>query len=140
MTVTDETIVNNFRTAYPNESILIYKYRAPGGTGIFHGVKLLEVKLHNEEWLTIYKLKKSSGTYMNSDDIKFKAFPFICDTQSETDPNKRRDKLKTSLKNVFPNHHVNVFIFCKNWTGSSYSCGATSFRGEYGSDVDIVLS
>ncbi|UJR24097.1 hypothetical protein I4U23_027064 [Adineta vaga] len=140
MTVTAQSIFDTFRKANPDDSILVYKFTAPGGTGNFFGNQLLHINLNGDEWLKAYKLSKSSGSYMNPDEIKAKAFPFIYDTRSITDTTRRRDILKNNLKIVFPDHYVNVFIFNKGWSRNNRSKGATAFKKEYGSDVDIVLS
>ncbi len=72
---------------------------------------------------------------------KLKHFLFVYDTKSETDDVKRHDSLRDSLKNIFPNHYINVFIYHKRWTRSHTNIkDAAYFTKEYGSDVDIVLS
>ncbi len=49
MTVIPETIMRNFRTAYPDEFILVYKFKLPGEHGHFHGIELLNVNLGSDE-------------------------------------------------------------------------------------------
>ena len=140
MTASAEEIFDNLRKAHPNDSILVYRYTAPGGCGTYSGDQLLHINLGGDVWLEAYKLKESSGSNLDKDEIKVKAFPFVFDTKGITDSAKRRDSLKSSLSKVFPNHNVTVFIFKSSWSRKNRSSGAVSFQNEYGSDVDIVLS
>jgi len=141
MALTVAKIAENLEEAYPEDSFLVYKFIAPGGACWFHGNKLVDVKLDDGDLLRIYKLSTSSGSSMKSDEIKAKAFPFIYETKGETDNTRRRDKLRDSLKNVFPNHHVNVFILYPPWNRNHWNVkGTTSFKDEFGSHVDIVLN
>ncbi len=140
MAATAKSIFDNFRRAYPDDSILIYTFTPPGGAGSFNGIKLLETTLEGGESLRVFKLTKSSGFHMNPDEIRVKAFPFVSDTGSMKDNTKRRDCLVASLKNIFPDHNLNVFIFGSTWSRYNHSRGAVGFRNEYGPDVDIVLS
>ncbi len=73
---------------------------------------------------------------------KLKHFPLFMIQKNETNVvKKRRDKLRNSLKNIFPNHNVNVFIFIKGWRCiATNSKGAVYLTKHYGSNVDIVLS
>jgi hypothetical protein len=140
MAVTARSIFDNFSKAHPEDSILVYKFTTPGGASYYFGTQLLNINLGGSEWLRAYKLSESHGFYMNSDVIKSKAFPFVYDTRSITDSERRRTVLRDSLKNIFPNHYVNVFIFDGAWSRNNLSKGAVAFMNEYGSDVDIVLS
>ena len=140
MASSPQSIKENFMKAYPNDLILVYKYTPPGGAGSYNGTKLLETKVQSGETLKAFKLTRSGGPNMNSDEIKAKAFPFVYDTRSITNDERRRDLLQASLKNIFPNHNVNVFIFNDGWSRSCCSKGSVAFKNEYGSTIDIVLS
>ncbi len=133
--------MENYKKAYPSDTFVVHKYTSPGGCGLYRGHHLLRIQLVDNDWLDVYKLKQSSGSVLNSDEIKSKAFPFIFDTKGQTDNAKRRDSLNDSLKNLFPNYNVNVFIFEKQWSESMSNIkGSASFTNEYGSDVHIILN
>ena len=141
MSSSTENIINNFTEAYPSDIIVVQKYKAPGSCHSMYGTLLVRIQLKDDDWLRIYKLTSSSGHIISESAIKAKAFPFVYDTKSETDIEKRRDSLSASLKTVFPQHNVNIFIFCSTWQADWKNCkGATRFMKEYGSDVLIVLS
>jgi len=141
MNVTTENIIQNYKKAYPSDTFLVYKYSAPGGYGWCYGVLLLQVQLNDHDWLEVYKLSSTSAPVINSDRLKAKAFPFIYDTKNQTDVKQRRISLRDSLKNIFPEHDVNVFIFPSDWSYSVTNCkGSVSFIKEYGYDVHIVLN
>ncbi len=141
MSVIADNIMENYKKAYPSDTFVVHKFTAPGGCGWRHGYQLLRIQLVDNDWLDVYKLIQSSGSVLNSDDIKTKAFAFIYDTKDQTDDEKRRESLYDSLKNVFPNHYVNVFIFTKQWSWNvNNSKGSVSFTDKYGSDVHIVLN
>ena len=140
MTSTAESIHDNLTAAHPEDSILVYKFTAPGGCNSHYGTKLLAIELANNEWLHAYQLSKSSGSYMTQEEIRYKAFPFIYDTRHVTNIRSRLDLLKKSLRKVFPDHYVNIFIFRDGWSRRCNGKGSVAFKYEYGSDVDIVLS
>ncbi|CAF1267683.1 unnamed protein product [Adineta steineri] len=134
-------IVASFQRAFPNDTIVAYKYKN-GGTGWFYGTILLEVKLIDGYFLRIIKLSKSAGNYVTSDEIKSTANSFINKTKGEVDSVKRRDILSNELKNVFPSHYVNIFIFDDtDWTRNGHNTkGSAYFEKNYGSEVSIVLT
>lgn len=139
--VTATSIHENFHKAFPNDIILVHKYNTPGGTGSFYGNQLLKVQLEDRDWLRVYKLSKSSRPVMNSAEIKRRAFPFVYDTQRIRNPERRRDVLRNNLKNILPDHYVNVGIFGRGWSRYSRNTkGVAYFDKEYGTDIDIVLS
>ena len=136
-----DDIINKFKETYPSDAFVVCKFTAPGGTSSYHGTCLADLKLNNDDWLHIYKLTSSSEPTISDNDVKAKAFPFVYDTKSETSSEKRRDSLRDSLKTVFPEHNVNVFIFGRSWNANARNHKAhTWFTKEYGSDVYIVLS
>ncbi|CAF4095560.1 unnamed protein product [Adineta steineri] len=141
----DETstkyIVESFKQAFPNDIIVAYKFKS-GGAGWFYGTRLLRVNLKDGYWLQIYKLSKSAGNYVTSDEIKSTANSFINKTKGEVDNIKRRDILWNELKNAFPSHYVNIFIFDdSDWTRNGQNTkGSAYFEKNYGSEVDIVLT
>jgi hypothetical protein len=140
-TTTTEEIYDNFMKLYPNHLFLVYKFTpAEGGAGYFYGNKILEVKVDDGDRLKIYRLSKSTGSQMNSDEIKSKALSFIYDTQTITDAEKRSESLHDSLKRIFPKHNVSVFIFNKEWIRHGCGKGYAHFKDEDGSNVDIILS
>ncbi|CAM4808231.1 unnamed protein product [Rotaria magnacalcarata] len=112
-------IRDNYKKANPDDSVLVYKFAAPGGCGNYHGTLLSHVKLDDGEWLKVIKLQKSNGSNLNEDEIRTKALPFIYDTKDEKESEKRRDRLKNSLRDVFPDHHVSIHIFSGAWSRSS---------------------
>jgi hypothetical protein len=134
MVVTAQGIFDNFKRAHPDDSILVYKYTAPGEACSCFGAELLHINLEGSEWLRASK--------------------------SVTGSSRRRDLFKKSLKYVFSDYDVNVFTFQDDWSRNFAfqddwsrnfnfqddwsrkinSKGAVFFRNEYGSDVDIVLS
>lgn len=134
-------IAANFKTAFPNDSILVYEFKS-GGASSYDGNALVDVKLDTGYHLLVFKLNKSTGPPMSSDEIKSKALVFINDTKNETDGGQRRNILRDKLENVFPDHRVNIFIFGDgDWSryGSNIK-GITCFEKDYGSHVDIVLN
>jgi len=136
-----EDIINNFTKAYPSDAFVVCKFAGGGGASSPCGTHLVRVQLKDNDWLDIYKLTSSSGPTINDSDVKAKAFTFIYDTKSETDSEKRRDSLRDSLKTVFPEHNVNVFIFVPPWNANARNHKAHAwFIKEYGSAVYIVLS
>ena len=140
MDVTVETVIENFKKAYPSDTFLVY-ISSGGGTTSFYGTCLLHVKLDGEQWLDVFKLSQSSGISMTGEDVKAKAFPFVYDSKSESDVTIRRDILRNRLKSVFPNHHVNIFVCTTGWRRNSSNIkGSAFFQKEYGSTVDIILS
>jgi hypothetical protein len=140
MAVTAQGVFDNFKKAHLEDHILVYKYTASGGACSYYGTELLHINLGGNERLRAFKLSESKGSFMNPNVIKSKAFPFVYDTRSITDSERRRTVLRDSLKNIFPNHYVNVFIFSGAWSRNTRSKGAVDFADEYGADVDIVLS
>jgi hypothetical protein len=136
-----EDIMVNFKKAYPNDTIVAYKFKS-GGRGSFSGEKLLNVTLNDGYTLRIYKLRKSSGAHVNADEIKVKAFPFVYESRNMIDTAQRRDILNNKLTSMFPNHNVTVFIFNdSNWSRQSNNTkGITYFEKGYGSEVDVILS
>lgn len=142
LSVTADLLMENYHKAYPTSTLVIYKYAAPGGSSTCRGNLLSHIQLIDQDWLDIYKLTKSSELMMmTSDEIKSKAFPFVFDTKSETDSEKRCENLYESLNNTFPNYNVNVFVFKNNWSGSMTNTkGSVTFTKEYGSDVVIILN
>ncbi|CAF1055542.1 unnamed protein product [Rotaria sordida] len=135
-----ECILDNFKATYPNDSFYVCKYKAPGGTSFYHGKKLLEIQLKDQDWLTVHKLVRSLGTNVNDNEVKQKALPIINDTIKITNYETRCDRICDNLKMIFPNHHVNVFIYGNDWQCAYHSKGKASFKKDYGSDVFIVLS
>ena len=135
-----DDIVASFQKAYPDDTILFYKFKS-GGASSYYGERLLKVKLDDGYFLQIIKLLKSSGELMNSDDIKTKAFPFVYESKNEINDIQRRDTLREKLKNMFPKHYVNVFIFNdSDWSRyGNNTKGGTYFTKEYGSEIDVVL-
>ena len=138
MSATD--IVDAFKKAFPDDTILAHTFKS-GGASSFTGEKLVDVQLKSEEWLRIFKLSRSSASYLSGDEIKVKVFPFVYDTKNINDSERRRDILKDKLKILFPQHNVNLFIFNGScWSRSSNNTkGIAFFEKEYGSEVDIVL-
>lgn len=137
--VTD--IINNFTEKYPSDAFMVCRYAGGGGASSYHGTRLVHIQLKDSDWLGIYKLTSSSGPVISDSDVKAKAFPFIYDTKSQTDMVKRRDSLRDSLKAVFPQHNVNVFLFVPPWNANSRNHKAHAwFIKEYGSSAYIVLS
>jgi hypothetical protein len=130
-----------FKKLYPDDTIVVYKFKS-GGASSYSGQKLLDVDASDGYTLRVYKFAKSSGSYMSSDDIKVKAFPFVYEIRGVTSGEERRDILEEKLTNMFPNHNVTVLIFNdSNWSRqSSNTKGNTYFEKSYGSEVDIVLS
>ena len=136
-----DDIINNFKETYPSDAFVVCKFKSPGGASSYDGTCLVDLKLNNDDWLYIYKLTSSSGPTISENDVKAKAFPFVYDTKSETSSEKRRDSLRDSLKTVFPEHNVNIFIFGSTWEAHRANCkGRAYFTKEYGSTVYIVLS
>ncbi|CAF0833320.1 unnamed protein product [Adineta steineri] len=141
----DETstkyIVESFKQAFPNDTIVAYKFKS-GGAWLCYGTRLLRVNLKDGYWLQIHKLSKSAGNYVTSDEIKSTANSFINKTKGEVDNIKRRDILWNELKNAFPSHYVNIFIFDDNdWTRNGQNTkGSAYFEKNYGSEVSIVLT
>ncbi|CAF1430642.1 unnamed protein product [Rotaria sp. Silwood1] len=140
MPVTAESITGNFQKAYPNDALYVCKFRTSGGYGLFYGTQLLNVQLENKDWLTVFKLEKSSAVSIDDDIVKQKAFPFVYDTKGIIDNEARCVRLRNSLKTVFSNHYVNIFIYNEAWEYNGLASGFAEFRNEYGSDVCIVLS
>ncbi|CAF1036747.1 unnamed protein product [Rotaria sordida] len=140
MTVSAARLRNIFQTAYPNDYFYVCKFTAPGGSSSYEGQILLNVQLGDQDWLRVYKLSKSSGLPVNTDDIKRKAFPFVFDTKGITNNEKRRDRIRNSLRSVFPHHHIHVIIYNDAWESASSAKGSASFMNEYGSDVCVILS
>lgn len=119
--------MQNYETAYPLDTFVIHKYTPPGGAASFHGYLLLYIQLADNDCLDKY--------------IRKKAFASIYRTKSETNNDLRRASIKSSLKTIFPNHYVNVFIFSNAWTGCARNHkGYENFLANYGSDVQIVLN
>lgn len=133
-------IYDNLIKAYPSDYFVVYKFTAPGGASHYSGTQLFDLKVSDGDWVQAYKLNASSGPSLTAEEVKQKAFPFVYDTKGITDNGNRRDKLRDNLKSMFPNHNVTVFIFGHSWTRTGRSKGATSFKNEYGSDVDIILT
>ena len=140
MTVSPVNIRDSFSAAFPSATIYVCKYRAPGGACSFYGNQLLHVKLDDGDWLTVYKLSDSSGYNMNGGVVKQKAFPFVYDTRNITDSEIRRNRLRDHLKNIFPDHNVNVFIYGNVFENAYHSKGKACFSNGYGSRVMVVLS
>lgn len=136
-----DEVLASFQRAYPDDTILIYRFKNAGGNS-FYGDCLVNIQLHDGYYLRIYKLSKSSGESLSSDDIRIKAFPFVYDTKKEIDHNKRQNILEEKLRPLFPDHYVNIFIVNdSDWLQRSYNTkGISFFKEEYGSDVDIVLN
>ncbi|CAF4183596.1 unnamed protein product, partial [Rotaria sordida] len=93
MTITPESILDSFRTIYPDDSFYICKFTPPGGSSSFYGNELLDVQLQDGDWLKIYKLSESSGSTLNDNEVRRKALPFVYDTRRVTDDETRRDRL-----------------------------------------------
>jgi hypothetical protein len=136
-----DDILASFKRAYPNDSIVIYKFKN-GRASSFLGERLLKIKLDNGYFLQIVKLSTSSGGHMSSDEIKAKAFAFVYESKHEKDDVKRRDLLRDKFKVLFPDHLVNVFLFSDSDWGryANNIKGGTFFEKDYGSEVDVVLN
>lgn len=136
-----KSIMENFKRAYPSDTIVAYKHKK-GGAGKYCGHKLLEVTLNDGFNLKIFKLTKSSGAWMSSDEIKVRTFPFVYESRNVTDGKQRREFLNQKFTAMFPNHCVNLFTFNDGyWSRYSNSTkGSTYFKDGYGSEVDVVLS
>ena len=133
-------IRDNFRKAYQNGSVYVGKY-APGNRHwLCYGDNLLEVKLADGDWLHIHKLFDSSGSGMNDDIVKEKAFPFVYDTKSITNTVTRCNRLSEHLKNIFPDHYVSVFVYNDYFTYSGFCKGLAYFTNGYGSSVAVILN
>ncbi|CAF2995421.1 unnamed protein product, partial [Rotaria sp. Silwood2] len=126
--------------AYPDDLFVVHRWTAPGGAWKGYETKLSEVQCDDEDWLRVIKLQKSKGLFMKEDEIRSKAFSFIYNTKGESNCEKRRDSLFTSLNNIFPNYNVSVFIFEDYWAKRCWCKGWCEFRNEYGSDVSIIFS
>lgn len=137
-TVTD--ILETFRVIYPNNLFYVCKCTAPGGGSWYSGQKILLVQLKDGDWLAVHRLTKSWGLPMSNKDVEQKVLPFIADTKDITDSETRCNQLHDDLTSVFPDHHVNIFIYEDSWQNAYYSKGSATFTNEYGSDVCIVLS
>jgi hypothetical protein len=139
--MTANDIKANFMRAYPTDSIVVYKFKS-GGFGSYNGEKLLDVTLDNGYNLRIYKLLKSSGAHMNTEEIKAKALPFIYESRNMIDDGQRHTILQNKFKTMFPNHYVNVFIFNgSDWARQSNNTkGSIYFEKDYDSEVDVVLN
>jgi len=62
---------------------LVYKFTpVEGETGFFYGNKILDVKVDDGDRLKVFKLSKSMGSQMKSDEIKSKASSFVYYTQT----------------------------------------------------------
>ena len=140
MPVNLANIRDNLKEAFPDAIFYVCKYTLPGGTCSYYGKKLLRIQLDDGDWLDVYKLSDSSGYNMNDDVVKQKAFPFVYDTRNITDSEIRRDRLGAHLKNIFPDHNVNVFIYGNVFENAYHSRGNACFRNGYGSSVTVVLS
>lgn len=140
MAMTTNDIRDSFRMVYPNDLFYVCKHASSRGASSYYGSLLLYVELYKGDYLSVYKLSRSLGPIMSSDEIKQKAFAFIYDTRNITNDVLRRDQLRRSLRPLFPKHNVNVFIFDKHWDCASYDRGNAVFKYQYGSDVCVVLS
>ncbi len=62
---------------------MVYKFTpVEGETGFFYGNKILDVKVDDGDRLKVFKLSKSMGSQMKSDEIKSKAASFVYYTQT----------------------------------------------------------
>ena len=139
-TMLTKTIKSNFMKAFPNDTILIYKFKS-ACAGTYHGVRLVSVTLKDGYYLKIYKLSKSAGEWMTEHQIKTKGLDLVEKTSNETTMTKRRNILKEKLKILFPNHYVTVFVFSgSSWARDSFNIKGTAYFEKYGSEVDIILS
>lgn len=134
------SIRDSFKAAYPNDSFYVSKYKAPGGASSYHGEKLLDIQLKDDYWVRVYKLSESSGPILNDDIVKQIAYPFVHDTKGITNIDVRRDQLRDTLKSIFPDHNVNVFVYGSSWQNSHHNKGSAIFTNECRSDVCIVLN
>lgn len=136
-----DEILASFQKAYPDDTILIYRFKNSGGNS-FYGDCLLNVELQDGYHLRIYKLAKSSEELLSSDKIKIKVSPVVYETAKEIDHSKRQQILEEKLRPLFPDYYVNIFVVSdSNWSQRSYNTkGISSFKADYGSDVDIVLN
>lgn len=140
MSVCVSSIRDNLRATYPDDFFCVSKCTPPGGACWYYGTILIEAQLKDGDWLRVYRLAKSSGHRIDNNEVKQKALPFVIDTKHITNEEKRRDQLRDSLKSVFPQHHVNIFIFDRKWESAYTNKGHASFSGEYGSLVSIILT
>ncbi|CAF3997721.1 unnamed protein product [Rotaria sp. Silwood1] len=131
MPVTAESITGNFQKAYPNDALYVCKFRTSGGYGLFYGTQLLNVQLENKDWLTVFKLEKSSAVSIDDDIVKQKAFPFVYDTKGIIDNEARCVRLRNSLKTVFSNHYVNIFIYNEAWEYNGLASGFADATNKY---------
>ena len=141
ISVITKDIISNFQKAYPEDTFLATTHTLSGTASRFQGHLLVCTQLADKDWLDIYRLSTSSGSVLSSYEIKRRAFPFIFDTKSETDKEKRRDSLRDSLADAFPEHNVNMFVFPTYWSWAvTNSKGFVTFTKHYGSDVLVVLN
>ena len=90
----------------------------------------------------MFKLSESSAAIVKDEEIKYKVFPFIYETQNVTDNVKRRSIITEKIKVLFPQHYVNVFVFNdESWSRHSFGTkGRTYSQSMNGIEVDSFRS
>lgn len=134
------TVLNAFKESYPQDSFVVVK-GAFNWRSHFQGKTLLYVQLEDKEYLHIGKLETSSGAKLSKIDVKSKAFPFVFQTKDIKTAGERCLKLNDQLKPIFPHHKLYVFVGNSTWNRQSHNIkGEVTFRKQYGTDVDIILT
>ena len=137
---TEVTVLNTFKEIYPQDAFVVVK-GAFNWRSHFRGKSLLYVKLENKEYFHIGKLEISSGAKLNKIDVKSKAFPFVFQSKDIKNVSERCFKLRDQLTPIFPHHKLYVFVANSTWNRLSHNIkGEVTFRKQYGSDVDIILT
>ncbi len=90
------------------------------------------------------QLSRSSGTSLNSDQLKEKVMCWIVDSISITNVEQRIEFIYNKLKIVFPSDNINLFLFEVNRPETYYltdtRMGTAYFdREQYGQGVLLVL-
>lgn len=135
-----KTIRDNFRSIEHDGLFYVAEFKRPGGEGSFYGRQLMMVPISNERWLMAFQLFSRNKTTINDATVQQKAFPFVYDTKSMTNNQERANSLANSLRPIFPEHYVNIFIYNGNWNDSFNGKGSANFSREYGSNVHIILT
>ncbi len=92
----------------------------------------------------VYKLAESNGNSISDDQVKEKALCWMFDSKSITDVEKRKNFIYEKMKNIFPAHKVNVFLFRESDSILYYltnsSKGTAFFEREiYGHALLVIL-
>ena len=135
-----EEIRDNFSKVYPNDSFQII-HSSNYCVSSFNGDLLLKVKTEDDQYLLILKMRVSNGPKITNNEVFEKAFPWIYQSKSNDDVDKRRDFLKEKLSNTFPQYNIIILMFKTGYSWSAPYARAKAnavFSKDYG-DHDIII-